>query len=360
MKKIISIPVIVAIFLLTGCASQKTPSKNNITPKNPSQPYIIQDTKVNIAGNYLGSEYKGNYIWGGAMNLAWNDLKEQLEKDVELINCDDETALRMLDVFNKSLFTKKDLDEESYYIKVIQGTGEGSDTADLLNNEAREKFNGKSLSDLNFSLGIPELHTIFYAYFIKELEYKSKFDKKVVLFEGKKVKGFYAKELEQKRNIQIIKYENDDGFIISLKLKDENDQLILAKGYDMNDPQIAIDEINQNNKNYQRSIEEQDTFEAPKLKLSYKRDYVELIGETIASSGIVANMFENIIFSMDEKGARVENEALIDIKVKSEPMEQEKSKNFILNKPYWVIMKRADSQNPYFILGVNNTELMEK
>jgi len=40
--------------------------------------------------------------------------------------------------------------------------------------------------------------------------------------------------------------------------------------------------------------------------------------------------------------------------------EPEKSKNLILDKPYWVVMQRANSQNPYFILGVNNTELMEK
>jgi hypothetical protein len=69
-------------------------------------------------------------------------------------------------------------------------------------------------------------------------------------------------------------------------------------------------------------------------------------------------MFENIKFDMDEKGARVENEAVI-VMTKSVMMEPEKPKNFILNEPYWVVMKRTDSENPYFILGVNNTELME-
>jgi hypothetical protein len=37
----------------------------------------------------------------------------------------------------------------------------------------------------------------------------------------------------------------------------------------------------------------------------------------------------------------------------------ENPKSLILDKPYWVVMKRTDSQNPYFILGVNNTALME-
>ena len=66
-------------------------------------------------------------------------------------------------------------------------------------------------------------------------------------------------------------------------------------------------------------------------------------------------MFENIKFDMDEKGARVENQAVIILE-----MSMKKIRNFILNNPYWIIMKRAESENPYFILGVNNTELMEK
>ena len=64
-------------------------------------------------------------------------------------------------------------------------------------------------------------------------------------------------------------------------------------------------------------------------------------------------------FNMDEKGARVENEAVIAL-LENISLTDEKPKNFILDKPYWVVMQRTDSQNPYFILGVNNTELMDK
>jgi 16S rRNA U516 pseudouridylate synthase RsuA-like enzyme len=60
---------------------------------------------------------------------------------------------------------------------------------------------------------------------------------------------------------------------------------------------------------------------------------------------------------MDEKGARAENEAVI-VMSKSIYLDDETPKKLILNKPYWVIMKRKESQNPYFILGVNNTEIM--
>lgn len=72
-------------------------------------------------------------------------------------------------------------------------------------------------------------------------------------------------------------------------------------------------------------------------------------------------MYENIKFNMDQAGARVENEAVIGMETTSAPPTIiEKPKNFILNKPYWVIMQRQNSQNPYFLLGINNSELMEK
>jgi hypothetical protein len=132
----------------------------------------------------------------------------------------------------------------------------------------------------------------------------------------------------------------------------------------MKNPQTVVDEINQNNEKNLATIGGSDKFKAPKLHLDHHRDYDELIGKFLSNQGFedyfIAQMFENIKFDMDEKGARVENEAAIGMEfATAELSEEPKIKNFILDKPYWVIMKRTDSQNPYFILGVNNVELME-
>lgn len=339
--------LITVTFLLAGCANQQS----------PSTPHVIQDTKANIAGDYLGSDYKGNYVWGGAMNLAWNELNENILKEKLTFNTDDKIALEMAEKFNNSIFTKDDLDEKSYYIK----SGYGQKTVDAINEESKEKFPSKSFSDLQMDLSPTGF--ISYAYFLKEVEYKTAFEKEDVSFDGQKVKGFYANGEKQKENVKIIKYENDDKFIVSLQLKDKNDQLILAKGYNMNDPQTVVNEINQNNQSYLATIGESDRFEAPKLHLDHHRDYVELTEKYLANQGFedyfIAQMFENIKFDMDEKGARVENEGVISIELGA-AMEPEKNKNFILDKPYWVVMQKDNSQNPYFILGVTNTELMEK
>ena len=308
--------------------------------------------------HYLGSEYKGNYVWGGAMNLAWLELNENILHEKLRLNTNDKVALEMVDKLNRSPFTKNDLDEKSYYIK----SGFGQETVDLINKESRQKFPGKSFQDLELKMAPTDI--ISYAYFLKEVEYWTQFKEKEVLFEKHRVKGFYAKGRDQQENIRILKYGDDDRFIISLKLKDGGDELFLAKGFDMNKPQAIVNEIVRYNSTNLSLIGDDDRFEMPKLHLQLHRDYIELIRKNLANKGFekyfIASMFENIKFDMDHKGARVENEAVIVAPTAMPPSQRTKIRRFVLDKPFWVVMKRKNSRNPYFVLGVKNTELMEK
>ncbi len=333
-----------ALFLLSACS--------------PTQPHVIQDTQASISGPYLGSEYKGNYVWGGAMNLAWTELNDNLIKEKTQLKTDDKTAVEMVKQLNDPIFTKTDLDEASYYIK----SGYGQQTVATINQESKAKFPSKSFADLEMDLDPKDL--IAYAYFLKEVEYLTPFETSDLNFLGQTVNSFYAQG-EQKKTVEILNYESDDKFIIRLKLKDAADQLILAKGYDMTDPQQVVSEVEKNNKKELPLLAYDDRFETPVLHLDHHRDYVELIGKYFANKGFedyaIGQMFENIKFDMDEEGAKVENEAVITGETMSAgpPEEEPPHKNFILNKPYWVIMQRQDAQNPYFILGVKNEELMD-
>jgi len=284
-------------------------------------------------------------------------LNENILHEKLRLKTDDKKALEMVDKLNNSPFTKNDLDEKSYYIK----SGFGQETVDLINKESRQKFPGKSFRDLELKLAPTDI--ISYAYFIKEVEYWTQFEEKEVFFEKERVKGFYAKGHDQKENIKILKYWDDDRFIISLKLKDGGDELFLAKGFNMNEPQDIVNEIVRYNSTNLPLIDHDDKFEMPKLHLQHHRDYVELIRKYLANEGFekyfLASMYENIKFDMDHRGARVENEAAIAVGAAA-IAQRPKIKKFILDKPFWVVMKRRDSQHPYFILGVKNTELMEK
>lgn len=66
------------------------------------------------------------------MNLAWNDLRENIvQEKIDLI-ADDKNTIRVLHAFNNPFFTKDDLDTKSYYIK----SGSGQYTIDTINMEA--------------------------------------------------------------------------------------------------------------------------------------------------------------------------------------------------------------------------------
>ena len=316
------------------------------------QHFASEDDSKNL---YLGSDYLGNYVWGGAMNLAWTELNENILHEKLQLNTNDATALDMVEKFNNPIFTKKDLDEKSYYIK----SGYGQDTVDAINTESIKKFPSKSFEALSTNLSPEDI--ISYAYFLKEVEYDFAFEVTISEFGEGFVKGFYADTEKQKESIKIILYESDDKFIIKIQLKDNHDELILAKGFDMTNPQNIVDAINKNNNTSLPSLGESDLFEAPTLHLDHERNYDELTGEALANQDFrqyfIAQMFEKIKFDMDAKGARVENEAVIVTMIESMAFDQQ-YKKFFLDAPYWVVMKRKDSKNPYFTLGVNNTKMM--
>jgi len=347
MKKPSLISIALILILLTSC--------NKITTKNNYN--SVQYVKAVVNQNYVGSEYRGNYVWGGAMNLAWNELSDKVIKAKISLATKDKKALEIVDKFNNPVFSKKDLDEKSYYIK----SGYGQKTVDAINKESKKKFPDKTFSDLHITLAPKGI--IAYAYFLKILKYPTVFEKGDTSFKGEDVKGFYAVNPGEKENIGIIKYVSDNKFIISIKLKNHGDELILAKGYDMAGPRAVVAAINKYNQGEPAAIAPSDSFEAPILHLDHHRDYIELINKDLANQGFedyyIKRMFENIKFDMDEKGARAESEAVITAQLGTAPFEPDDAKHFTLNKPFWVIMKKKALRNPYLILGVRNSKVME-
>jgi hypothetical protein len=348
MKKSLTTLAVSALFL-SACGS---------TAGQPATENLIEAGSTKIHDDYVGSDIEGNFIWGGAMNLAWNELSDNILGEDLALATDDKAALEITQKFNNRPFNEEDLSEDSYYVK----SGYGQETVELINKESREKFPEKSFKDLEMKLAPQDI--ISYAYFVKEVEYPEIFEVDEMQFADKKVKSFKAESDSQKNNVRVLEYENDNKFIIELKLKNQDDQLILAKGFDMQNPSKVIEKINMD-REYTPSIRDIDSFEAPKITLDYSRIYEEMLGKFLANKGFkkhyIAGMYENIKFHIDEKGAKVENEGIIGVVLESEPeFEVYEPRNFILDEPFWIIMKQDQSEAPYFMLGLNNANLMEK
>lgn len=335
-----------ALFLLLvsfGCGDQTQPSMTHSPGAGPSP-----------SNRYTGSLYEGNYIWTGAMNLCWTALSETIIHEPIAVRTEEADALDIAERFNHPVCTTADLDEPSYYIKA----GFGPKTLEAINRESRKKFPGKSFGDLDMTLGEDDI--ISYAYFYKKVAYEIPFTRTAIFFDSAWVKGFEAVK-EEKRTVDVLQYENDDRFIIRLRLKSSGDELLLAKGYDTHDPDEVVKALDGLSDRTASKLEADDHFMMPLLQLDCRRDYPELIGKPLANAGftdyVIGVMFENIHFELDETGAKAESQAVISIERSAPP--RKTGRYFYLNKPFWVIMKRKDSQHPYFLLGVNNTHIMQ-
>ena len=363
MRNLLSAKNVVVLIMLLASLSAISCCKKAVKNGSENPPFVATVSPDNF--NYAGSEFKGNYVWGGAMNLAWTELSENVVKDTIKLFTEDAAALATLEKLNNPVIMKADLDEASYYVK----SGFGPQTQDIINRESRKKFPDKSFEDLNYDL--TETDIISYAYFLKQVEYLNIFRKQDISFMRSMVQGFEADE-ESYQNIYILEYRDQDNFLVGIKLKDSKDQIFLAKGFAMDSPESVVKLLRekapaQESDKYSLGtpMRDSDIFQAPFLSLSHERDYEEMLNKVLQNriegrEYYIDVMKEKIKFDMDEKGARVENEAVIVMRVTSVGPVDSDIKTMILNKPYWVLMKRYDSDNPYFILGVNNTELMKQ
>lgn len=305
--------------------------------------------------HYTGATINGNYLWTGAMNLCWTELCESVIKAPVLLRTADTSALQTTEHLNHPVITRNDLDATSYYIK----SGFGPNTLETINRECRSKFPQKSFADIEVDLAAEDI--ISYAYFYKNIQYEIPFTRKTVRFDTSSVKGFEAVD-KQKQTVEVLHYESNDRFVIRLRLKEKNDELILAKGYAMDQPADVLQALDSLKSNNPKALGEDDRFQMPLLQLDVRRDYNEMIGQPLDNSGFrdyrIGEMFENIAFALDETGAKVESQAVIAVE-RSAFRPGKQIRYFYLDKPFWVIMKQRDSARPYFLLGVNQTNIMQ-
>ncbi len=309
-----------------------------------------------LEDTFTGTELEGNYLYAPAMNLAWNQLKDYvLHAPIEL-NTEDAETLDTIRRFNDSPFTKNDLESKNYYIKV----GYGQKTVDAINKESRKKFPDKSLEDLNLTLGDQDV--IAYAYLNAAVEYLTAFSTDKIDFEGTRVQGFKADSENQRTNVAILDYTDNNEFILSLALSQKKDRLYVIKGMEDSTPEAVMNALNLKitDEIPDSILTEGEYFAMPSVDVTAHREYSDFLGLGVLNPGFedysIAQMFENIRFHLDETGAKVENEGVIDLVATGVP--DEKDRRFVMDKPFWIVMKKANSNMPYFLMQVKNTHFL--
>ena len=295
--------------------------------------------KVELNGSIT---QKGNYLWGGALTLAWQHLRDQIiREDIRLVD-QDPVVQKIVHNFNNCPFNKDHLSIESYYARA----GYGNETVRLINKEVKEKFPDKSTEPLKEDM--KDCDIIGFAYFLKKLMFEFPFEKSSVMFNGNEVKGFKGKTKSQKEQVVVHQYKNRENFIISLQTKSEKDQIFIVK----QEEKLLAEEVAEKVKELKHGecLTKDDEFMMPKIKVRHSRQVKELLGKQVQNEKFqeyfIAEIYEIIKLNIDETGVKVENEGAV--KMLKKAIRPKEKKQVLVDRSFWLVMKEFKKE-PYFV-----------
>lgn len=309
---------------------------------------------------------KSNMIWCGTFQLAWNELRDNIIKEDIILKNEDKISPQL----NKKAFTKDYLNEKDY----IAMAGYNKDNiVEKINKTLNDKFNEGGKWKVESNLQSPD-DILAYSFLKKNFEFKYAFEKikDGLTFGGTKVKAFGiadTKEADIRDNlatqVMLLNYKNDDNFIISLKGKNEDDEIVLAKipQSDTLENTLNYALSNSNESSKKIALTGEDTIKVPMLTFDIDKHFTELENKPLKNKGFedytIVSALQRIEFSLTEKGAELKSKAEIALS-KGLLYEISNPKKLIFDKPFLLFMKEKGDKKPYFAVWVDNPEVMIK
>lgn len=299
-----------------------------------------------------GNSHEGNYIWGIGMNLAWNELCDQVLKEKVALATEEEAALTLTRKLNHRQLTRDAIQEADLYV----ASGYGQETLERIRRESKAKFPEKTTETLK-DLELLWDDIICFAYLRKVMEHQAAFKETSLNFQGRMVKAFSRSKLGTE-GIQVLEFEDVYNFSLRLDAKDGINEIYLIKGF----PNRSVGEVIQGLMHESKAdpqVHAKDSLTIPNINLRYKRSYEEMIGKVLLNVKFnqyqISQMEEEIVFAMDHQGAKVENEAVIVMTRGFVPAKRE----LVFDRPFWLVMKEKGQQVPVLILRIENATFLE-
>ena len=108
----------------------------------------------------------------------------------------------------------------------------------------------------------------------------------------------------------------------------------------------------------------EDIFAIPTVKFNIATNYKNIEGQSFSigdnKKHSVEIAYQRTGFIFNENGAVVESEAVVAVDSASVAPIITHPKKMIFDKPFLIIIKRADKTNPYFVMKVANVELLTR
>jgi len=309
-----------------------------------------------------------NILFCSVFQLGWDSLKNELTKGpIELRG--NPIANQML---NEELVGREGLSEE-YYL-AMSGYAQDRITEKVLR-ELKQKFNESPGIDLD--LKRPQ-HILIYSFLSRNLDFLDEFEDltQPIKFRGTAlVKAFgikkYAEELhrEMAENVEIFDYKNDEHFIIRIRSKFDDDEIILAKFA----PKKALFEtlgyiLEQIEKKVSAPLREGDTLQIPKLDFDIVDRFIEIEGRNLANRGLEDYFLDKAVQSVRLiLGGKAPIEELeesafeeLDAGIKKKGNGLLKPRKLVFNDRFLICLKEQNARYPYLVIWVDNPELLLK
>ena len=320
-------------------------------------------------------EQNKNIIWCSSFQLAWNRMKEDvIGAPVQVVGAE-ELAARL----NAAEQSAADMEPESFYAaagRIKQGI------VGKIKEDMAEKFPSHSVPELD--VNVPDA-ILAYSYLTANVPFEPPFRQvrgKFVFTDSNGVEtnvgafgvwGFYSMYDRMREQVEILYFVEDanesDG---SLRIKEfafdlckysEPYQVVVAVMEPKGSLGQRLDRVSRQAADFQlRDDYEQvsvldrvDVLMVPEMFWEVDHRFNELIGRDVANANPAMPIIEArqvIKFKLDRYGAALESEATI--AVAAIP------RDFMFNRPFLVYMKKRGCEQPFFVMWVDNAELLNK
>lgn len=368
--------VAISVFTIIACVILVGTSFTYITAKRASRVEIQDHSQKNL------SDIHSNYIWTPTLKLVWQELKQKLGHDIELLNPNLSNEdleliadLNKEEIFGQSLVLADRVAEGERKLDISSLFGEDNyyyvcGKADLslkekIEKEIKQKFGTTSdlIEQINWNTSPEQQRYLLYNMLYKNFTFPVPFDmleEDYFASSEEKISYFGIDSNSDdmlKENVKVLFYHDVQDFAVILKTTEE-DEVIL---YRTNDTNSSFEELYhrlEQQKQQNVDFTSQDTLKVPVLNINKFVEYEQLEGPIKGEKIIIEQVLQQVKFRLDHTGGTLQSEASMELN-KAEVITPQAPRYFDFTNSFVLFLKEKEKQIPYFALKINDITCME-
>jgi len=318
--------------------------------QNNNPVVIVPTTKVTL-------DSSASYIYCATMDIMWNELSKYLGEKPKSSN-----ENSCIEILNESVSKNYQAPIEDDYVVSYSGLIKDS-IVQRINSDLERKFNTR----WNPSASLSENALVSYSHLKKDVKFYYNLDDDFYnqpFNRGVNIDYFGVKEgdtTRSRKDIFIYDYKSSNDFIVQIKCRDSLDEIYFAKipleSTLLISYQNVLKRLNSDN---MELFNGGDILKIPYIKFDTTTNYSDIEGTSLTNELLEEKTFQSvsqrISFDLNQQGIKLESyaESIIDFADFDSPP----PRLLAFDKPFLIIMKRKNSDLPYFMYWVAGVEFM--